>query len=303
MYEWLKHAVRRGSTETLFGLNGALFRGITHEVNTKNPTGTWEAYEPISWTGGTGQMLAVNSPTAPTKLYMQLITGIAPTNNQVITGGTSAATCQVDTTVTERSVFFGNVQPWTYTGSLSGAYGVGVLETDLGASDKLYDLTNTERRPPDYVTTTVQNLVSGDKVVLGKDDSNDYDYEQFSADGSYTGGETSFVVKEDILAAPASGTFRVWNGTSYVKVTYTGWSGKTFTGCSGVPVCSDGGNVFLSYIDKTADGSTASFVMVNPGSPMTLYGRVRNGTEENKIVPYDFTVLLGQSASVSRRAD
>jgi hypothetical protein len=100
----MKWLTRRGSTSTIYGLNGELFRGITHEITVDGPSGTFNAYEAVSWTGGTGQMLAINSTTSPTKMWIQLLTGVAPTDGQEITGGSSSATCDVNVTVTERAI-------------------------------------------------------------------------------------------------------------------------------------------------------------------------------------------------------
>src|SRR5574343_617856 len=153
-YERMKYLTRRGSGSTIYGLHGELFRGITHEITTDTPTGTFSAVESVSWSGGTGKMLAINSTTAPTKMWIQLLTGVAPTDNQVITGGTSSATCQVNVTVTERTLSFPFIGASTGS-AIIGAYGVGIEAADLTANDKLFDLTNTQRTPPNIVTFTV----------------------------------------------------------------------------------------------------------------------------------------------------
>lgn len=96
---------------------------------------------------------------------MQLLTGVAPTDNQTITGGTSAATCLMNVTITERTLS----QPavGASTGSaIIGSYGLGIETADLSASDKLTDLSNTLRVPPNNVTFTVAGLVSGEDRVL-----------------------------------------------------------------------------------------------------------------------------------------
>jgi hypothetical protein len=148
-YERMKWLTRDASASTLYGLNGELFRGITHEITVDGGTGTWNAFEAVSWSGGTGQLLARNNATASscTKLWIQLLTGVTPTDNQTITGGTSGATNLVNVTVTERPLatpFCG-----ASTGSsLIGSYGFGVTELDLSASDKVFDLTNTLYEAP-----------------------------------------------------------------------------------------------------------------------------------------------------------
>lgn len=172
-YERMKWLTRRGSAEIIYpavtGLNGELFRGITHEVNVDGPSGTFNAAEAVSWgsgaTAGTGQMLAINSPTAPTKMWIQLLTGVAPSDPGVIVGGASAAQADVNGALTERTLSF----PFcgASTGSaIIGSYGFGVEIADLSASDKLTDLGNNLQNPPNNVTFTVSGLVSGEDRVL-----------------------------------------------------------------------------------------------------------------------------------------
>jgi hypothetical protein len=164
-YERMKWLTRRGSGSTVYEINGVLFRGITHQIAIDTPTGTFQPVEPVSWSGGTGQMVAINSTTAGTIMWIQLLTGVAPTDNQVITGTQSSATAMVNVTVTERTLSF----PFcgSSTGSaIIGAYGFGIEAADLSASDLLFDLTNTQRNPPNNVSFTVNGLVSGEDRVL-----------------------------------------------------------------------------------------------------------------------------------------
>lgn len=168
-YERMKWLTRRGTAEVMYpALNGELFRGITHEVALTGQGATdWSAVEAVSWTGGTGQMLAVDNVNASTKMWIQLRTGVAPTNTQAITGGSSAATANASGTATERTLSFPFIG--SSTGSaIIGAYGIGLQTNDLTASDKLFDLTNTQRTPPNNVTFTVSGLVIGeDRVLVG----------------------------------------------------------------------------------------------------------------------------------------
>lgn len=200
LYERLKYLTRRGETTTLYGIAGELFRGITHEITVDGPSGTFSAVESVSWSGGTGRMLAINSTTAPTKVWIQLLTGVAPTDNQTITGGTSGATCLVNVTVTERSVstpFCGQ----STGSSIIGAFGFGIEALDLSASDKVFDLTNTQRQAPNYVTFTVGGIVNGEDYVLVGPLGYRFEY-----DGEASG---PFVVGETLTFTSPSGTAKV----------------------------------------------------------------------------------------------
>ena len=149
----------------LYGLAGCLFRGVTHELAVNTPTGSFNAFEQVSWTGGTGQMLAIDSVTAGTKMWIQLLSGVAPSGTLLITGATSGATVNLNTTVTARPL--SNPFIGASTGSaLIGAYGVGVETADLATTDLLTDLDNLTRQPPNNVTFNVGGLVSGEDRVL-----------------------------------------------------------------------------------------------------------------------------------------
>lgn len=297
-YERMKWLTRDGSASTLYGLNGEVFRGITHEINVDNPSATdFSAFEAVSWSGGTGQMLAINDVNAPTKMWIQLLTGVAPTDNQTITGGTSGATCQVNVTVTERTIatpFCG-----VSTGSaLIGSYGFGVEATDLSSSDKVFDLTNTQVTPPNYATFTVNGLVAGDSVLVTNDQAGGIDLDQFTLNGALTGATVTAVVVTPAIPSdtPATGTIRIERASGkYTRHAYTSWTGSTFTIAS-TDFSSDnapnGADCFISYIDGTAAGSSMNFTAVQSGS-RTLFVRVRNAV--TPIKPFETTGTFGTS--------
>jgi len=165
-YERMKWVTRRASGTTLYGLNGELLRGITHEIDVDTPSATdFSVTEKVTWPTGEGWMFAINDVNAPTKMWIQLTKGVAPTDGQTITGFTSTATCLVNVTVTERPLSF----PWcgASTGSsIIGSYGFGIEAADLTASDKVFDLTNTQHIPPNNVQFTVGGLIASEDRVL-----------------------------------------------------------------------------------------------------------------------------------------
>lgn len=284
LYERAKWLQRRGNTtDDLYGIDGEIFRGITHQIEVDNPSGTFNAYEAVSWTGGTGQMVAIDSTTAPNTMWIQLLTGSIPGDGVEITGGSSSATADVDTTVTSRTVspcFLGQS-----TGSaLIGAYGIGVEVTDVTNNDKLFDLTNTQQIPPNNVTFTVSGLVSGeDYVLVSLDDSGAIDFDQLSLSVTLDAAdETSIVCTTAIPAdTPATGTIRVQlDDGRYRKVAYTSWTGSTFTIASSdwqdPDDATSGNNIFISYVDELATGTSADFTTIY-NADRTLFVRVRDG--------------------------
>jgi len=310
-FERMKWLTRRGSASTIYGVNGELFRGITHEITVDNPSvQDFNAVETVSWTGGTGIMVAINSVTAPTKMWIQLLTGVPPTDGQQISGVTSTATCDVNITVAERSLSF----PFcgASTGSaIIGSYGFGMEPTDLAATDKLFDLTNTQRTPPNYVTFTVSGLISGeDRVLVGPATGGVLNTAQFTTDATYSGAAVVSIAVSPAIPTdtPATGTIRVeCNSGIYKRILYTSYSGDVFTIESTSFVADNatsGNNCYISYIDKLANAATATFTSVYLAD-RDLFVRVRDGAA-SPIKTFESPATLGSaggSASAIRTSD
>ena len=283
-YEYLKYLSREGSGSTLYGLNGELFRGITHEIDIDTNVGTFVEPELVTWDTGTGQLLAIDSVTAGTKMWIQLLTGVAPTDGVTLSGA-GGAKSDVNATVTSRTPskpFVG-----ASTGSaIIGSYGLGVQTNDLTNSDKLFDLTNTQITPPNNVTFTVGGLVSGEDRVLvspwdgvSTDVNGDPAIDQdqlslaniLSADNITTvtigGSAGPATIPTD---TPASGTIRVVDNLGFDRrLEYSSYTGAAFTISS-----TDGqedfladeaainNDVYITYIDTLASGTSENFTAV-----------------------------------------
>ena len=288
-YERMKYLVRDGSAETLYGLSGELFRGITHELDVDGGSGTWGTpeHEEITWgtgaTAGTAQLLAVDNKTgtSTTKIWFQLLTGVVPADNLTITGTTSGATAVAERTggtLTEVAVSTPFVGASTGT-SLVGAYGLGVEYLDLQAADKVFDLTGTQYSPPNNQTFTVTGLVATeDRVLAAPWDGSTLDAEgnpaidaaQFTLQTSLLGAtETAVVITGSIpVDTPSTGTIRVIldDGRHWYQP-YLSWTGSTFTIASAdYSVATGNGGataantLYVSYIDELVpSGTTASF--------------------------------------------
>lgn len=301
-YERMKWLTRDGSVSTLYGLNGELFRGITHEITLTTPrSGTFAAFEAVSWTGGTGQMLAIDSPTAGTKMWIQLLTGTAPGTGVLITAPGSGATATTSGTALERPVskpFCG-----VSTGSaLIGAFGFSLEYADLSNSDLITALDGVTYSPPNNVTFSVGGLVVGeDRVLVGPATGNALNYGQFTLNGALTGATVTAVVITGSIPTdtPSSGTIRIERADGlYSLHSYTSWTGSTFT----IPStdfssnnAANGADVFISYIDKLAASTTESFTVVYAGSPRSLFIRVRDGgtVNDSPIKTFETTGTLG----------
>ena len=312
LFEYQKWLTRDGSASTLYGLNGELFRGITHEIAISGGAGTWVEPESLSWgsgaTAGTGQLLAVDNTTSSsaTKLWMQLLTGVVPSANTITGNGAATATAGTVTSRTISAPFNG-----VSTGSaIIGSYGMGVDTSDLADTDKVFDLTDTQITPPNNVTFTVFGLESGEDRVLVTNDSSGIDYSQLTLNGAHTSATqttitTNTPIPTDTVTLP---TIRVERDDGlYSLHTATSWTGSVFT----IPSADFSGNgaatsnnVFISYIDKLAGSTSESFTVVYDAD-RTLFVRVRDGGG-TPIKTFESTGSLttsGGSATAIRTSD
>jgi len=311
-YERMKWTQRDGSTETLWGLNGELFRGITHEWDVDGGTGTFSAFELLTFTNGTAQLLAVDNVTTPTKMWVQLLTGTLPGDNDLITG-VSTATALAEFTGGQslaRPISTPAVGVSTGT-ALIGAYGFGVEADDLTANDKVFDLTNTLRTPPNNVTFTVFGTENGeDRLLVTNDNAGDIDYAQFTLNGLLSGPTVTTVTVNGAIPGdtPTSGTIRVLRVSGiYSLHDYSVWSGSDFTITShnfSTDNAINGANTFISYLDLLVGASDPSFTGVY-GSDRTYFIRDRDGGG-TPIKSFETTGIGGAnggSATVIRTSD
>lgn len=195
LYEWSKWITTQGTSLTMYGISGELFRGITLDIDVDTPTTTidFAAFEEVSWTGGTGQLLAINDVNAPTRMWIQLLTGVAPSDNDVIQSVTNGASTQalVNVNVRDREPLLTFPFLGASTGSsIIGGYGVGIDSGDLSASDILFELTsNTQITPPNNVTVSIGGLVSGEDYVTVAQRGLRFAYDT-EASGPFQVGET-----------------------------------------------------------------------------------------------------------------
>ena len=310
-YERMKYITRRGETATLYGLAGHLFRGITHEVAVTTPrSGTIAEGASASWTGGTGQVLARDSAGTATKVWIQLLTGVAPTAGQLITVGAGSVTAAGGTPSTERTLSF----PFcgVSTGSaLIGAYGFALEAADLSVNDRLFDLTNTLRNPPNLVTFTVSGLVSGeDYVLVGPGSGGALVANQFTLNGALTGAAVTAVVVTGSIPAdtPAAGTIRIRRANgAYSRHAYSAWAASTFTIAStdfSSNNAANGADVYVSYIDALAASTTLSFQATYVSDRELFVRRRDGGTTPTKTFETAATLgVAGGSVAVQRLTD
>lgn len=304
----------RDADQVIYGLQGDIFRGITHEIDITPGTGTWVEPEAVSWAGGTGQLLAVDDTdgTSTTKMWIQLLTGVAP-STELITGNGSAT--GTSGTVEAQTVSLPFIGASTGT-AIIGSFGLGIGADDLTNSDLVFDLTGTARTPPNNVTFTVNNVKEDDYVIVANNDAGNFDLDQRLTNAPYTGAITEIVTTVAIPTdIPAAGTLRLeLDSGEYQKIDYLSFTGSTFdvTGTTLTSAAAAGNNLFVTYIDKviTAGEETATFVSKTfvYDAPRTLFVRARNaGTGANTAIKTAETTAAvgtgGGSATLGRIDD
>jgi len=299
-FERAQYLQREGTAETLYGLDGDIFRGITHSVAISGGAGTWVEPESLSWgtgaTAGTGQLLAVDDTTgsSSTILYMQLLSGVVPSANTITGNGGATATAG---TVTSQLVSLPFVGASTGT-AIIGAFGLGIGADDLAVADLVTALDGTPRNAPNNVTFTVQGIIAGDRVLVTNDNGGDVDFGQLTVNGALTGAAvTSVVVDAPAFSdIPSTGTLRLQRASgTYSRHTYSNFDGTdTFTIASSdfsTDNVADNAQAFISYIDVASAGTSVSFTYVYDAD-RTLFIRVRDGGA-SPIKTFETTAVLG----------
>lgn len=300
----------------MYGVAAERVRGITHEVAMTTPrSGSFSTTELVSWATGTGIMFAVDSAAAASKMWIQLLTGTAPTT-QLITGATSTATGTANNTTVRTTLSYPLCGASTGS-AIIGSWGFGIKSTCLASTDKVFDLGNVVRIPPNNVTFIVGGVISGsDRVLVGPATGAVLDEAQFTIDATYSGAAVVSIAVTPAIPTdtPASGTIRVkCNSGIWKRIAYTSYTGDVFTVAStdfSTDNATSGNQCYISYIDNIASGGVAgdtvtiSFTGVYL-SDRSLFIRVRDGGV-TPIKTFETTGTLGSaggSATAIRTAD
>ena len=261
--------------------------------------------------GGVGILLAEDA--TGDNQYLQLIHGVPPVDNLPLRGIASAATALVAGAVTAQTIpktFLGS-----YTGSLIGAYGIGIDADDLSSTDTVEPLVGAVQTPPNNVTFSLSGLVtSEDRVLIGKKDTgNEFDWDEMTLTVDLTAiDETTVDVGTGNIPAdaPSTGVLRISLDDGRIKrVPYTSHdSDDEFTigstDFTGTGEASIGKGVMLAFIDKVAASNPEEFTLQYDAS-RTLWIRVRDGGG-TPIKTYESEGTLGisgGSAVASRISD
>jgi hypothetical protein len=320
---------------TLYGLDGNLFRGITHEVSyTSLAGGNFADSTAVTFANGaTAQILADNGTD---KFWIQVLTGVIPTSGGITQGGVTA-TVSSSSEKPISTPFCG-----ASTGSaIIGAFGFGMETADTSAADLFLDLNNATNQPPNNVTFTVNGVESGeDRVLVGPANGTALRSDQMQVAAgeaitvtagsvsSATSGagvvvmasntETIGLGNPSATDTPTAGTLRILDDANgiFQIVNYTGRDTSvageiTYTGCTstGTWAAAAANDAFMSYIDTLADATSEAYTVVYSNTPRSLFIRVRDGGtagDNEGIKTFETTGTLGSaggSTTVIRTTD
>ncbi len=247
--------------------------------------------------GGEGILLAKDDNGTAGEVYLQVLSGANPVDNNVLRTDDVTGDPLVDLAFATATLNTKTVSPeflGTSTGSnIIGTYGIGFEAADVGSSDRFTSLDDASRIPPNNVVFTVSGLVSGeDRVLVGPRTGILLNRAQMATNVTLSGATEAQVQTSAAIPAgsPSSGTggdstrLRVELDTGiYRRVQYDSITGDDFditTGpdddWTGINVSTQPKDVFLAYIDKLAAATSESYTAVHT-TDVDLLVRVRDG--------------------------
>lgn len=270
---------------------GTVGNGETFSVDGAGSVYATTDAAPTAVTGG-GVLHVIAHDATNDYLYVQVIKGTMGADNAVLYyGGTNLGSA--DTTdyllvaigvmaITERTISTPYIGVSTGT-AIIGGYGVGIDNAKLTASDKVFDLTNTQYSPPTTVTNTVSGLASGeDYVLVAPWDGTSYDANgdpeidiaQMTVNATYNGAAVGTISVNDIPGStPDSGTIRVINDEGFhIRLPYDSYDDGTddftltstydFSGTGLNDSVTTGNGAYVSYLDQLADAGSLNYQAV-----------------------------------------
>lgn len=219
LYEYHKYITRRGSVDTtLFGRAGQLFRGITHEIDYISQTVNFTQNETLTFSNGATALLIADDDNGATgTIWIQLLTGVAPSDTDTISGASGDGV--VSGAPTARTL--SPVSIGAFTGNYITAYGMAVLREDLTKDDTVTALDAIGYNPPNNVTVAVTSLASTapyDRVLLARTKTANYTVDA----SAYSIGDTAITMTGAINTDDPTIGKIVINGLSYTYASYTG---------------------------------------------------------------------------------
>jgi len=171
----------------------------------------------------------------------------------------------------------------------------------MAADSKNYQLIShigTTEVPPTSIVIEVGGVVSGDYVLVARDDgAGGFDFAEYTISGSSGAGTVTVTgLKVD---TPASGVIRI-DGDRYE---YASWTGTTVTLTGTLSTNYSSVSAFIPFIDDTASSTSIQSDQMQFDSNFSARFRVRKG---DAIVPFESTLAVtatGGSGTAVRNSD
>ena len=164
----------------------------------------------------------------------------------------------------------------------------------------------TTQVPPTLIVITVGNLISGDRVLVTRDNGSGGILKDEYTPVAASLGATSLQIVESIkVDTPSSGVIRI-KGKRYSYSSYNSGT-KTFSGLSPslVENIVTADDVFVPFIDKQTSSSSESVSFIYSAN-FTARVDVRQGSGGTPIIPFTTSISVtsaGSSVNASRNSD
>src|SRR5210317_104862 len=321
LYEVVKAHLVRGTTDTLFGIDGDLWTSRLYQLTVTPGSGSqvYVQNEVVTWTGnGEGIFLGADDVDEDntTRILIHINKGVAPVNTDVITGATNSA----NNTVTAAQKLASNANYiGVYTGTnYLAAEGIGFLPSELIFGDTVKALDGETPSVPQNVTLslTVNCDASDDPYAfLAEKDPvlNAPDYNKYS--GTTQGVSVSTVIVAETIDAdePQTGYVGVLHTgrTYFTFYEYSSWTGSTFTlvGTTDAIAITAGDDVFIAFFYEALVGTGATQTLSNSfvfdSGTRDFIGWVRHGdpTIPDKPVAIAYNSVGSNSQSLTVTLD
>lgn len=309
----------------------------TGTIIVADPTGSFNNTESLTtlrgaseWTATSGTVVnntrsgqillaALDDQGTTGNIYGQLLTGLAPADNQTLFAPAAAATYDVDAATNLETRTVNNQYFGSYTGTNYNPvnFGLAISTSDAIAGDQFVNLLGTTIQPPDNRSGTVTNLVSGDYVTIYPWDgvTNDVngdpepDFNEMSATTTITGGvATTIVVGASNIPnnTPSAGFLRYErdSDSNYVLVEFSSWTNTTgtFTLVGTAPdTATTPFNVFRAFVDKVTATTSESYTAQYSAPVTDVAITVRRGGSPNPIKTAKTTAQFGAFSVATTR--
>lgn len=259
VYERMKFIVRRGSVISLQGQDGEEYLGAELAIEYTVVSGTIvEGNRIVGATSGAEGIVVAND-TTDTRLIVKEVRGTFQDAETINEGGNSAT---IDgggrrTITPTAAAAFGTFAGGTFF----GAPGVRFNRTNLNSGDlqayQLIDDLGVTQIPPNTVSMTVDNLVSGDTVSVYRRTGADVDKTQLTLAAGNNQGDTTVVVDASIPSSnptDANSKIRIISSSGVEhRYRYDSFAGSTFTLAPLTTGTADGGSSNTILIDAASD--------------------------------------------------